>query len=103
MWVMNLAIVASIGLLMIPKVRNTPRLLIIACLIALAGLWIDKGFLLVPAAFIPDVFNQIREYPPSWVELTVSLGIYGAGFLVLTVLYKIATLVREGTRFKETH
>ena len=75
-------------------VRNNHLRLSGACVVALVGLWIDKGFLLVPAAFIPNVFGRIMEYPPSWVELTVSLGIYCLGMLLVTALYKVIIAVR---------
>ena len=93
-WSMNLAILAAIALLVIPGVRRSRFRLATACIIALVGLWIDKGFLLVPAAFIPNVFGRIMEYPPSWVELTVSLGIYCLGMLMITALYKVTMAIK---------
>ena len=98
-WVMNLAILCSIALLAFPAVRRPSRngghlRLAEVCIVALIGLWIDKGFLLVPAAFIPNVFGRIMEYPPSWVELTVSLGIYCLGMLLVTALYKVTIAIR---------
>ncbi len=96
-WGMNIAILIAIALLVIPGARTSRPVLVTACIIALIGLWIDKGFVLVPAAFIPNVFGRIMEYPPSWVELTVSLGIYALGTLIITALYKIVISVREET------
>jgi len=90
---MNIAILTAVALLCIPAVRNRRWCLVPTCLIALAGLWIDKGFILVSAAFIPNVFGKITEYPPTAVELTVSLGVYCLGILVLTFLYKVFTVV----------
>lgn len=96
-WSMNLAILIAILLLAIPGARTSCFRLMAACIIALAGLWIDKGFLLVPAAFIPNVFGRIMEYPPSWVELTVSLGIYCLGMLMITALYKVTLAIKGET------
>ena len=96
-WCMNLAILTAIGLLAIPGARTSHFRLATACIIALVGLWIDKGFLLVPAAFIPNVFGRIMEYPPSWVELTISLGIYCLGMLVITAFYKITMAIKGET------
>ncbi|MBC8176652.1 MAG: polysulfide reductase NrfD [Desulfobacteraceae bacterium] len=96
-WGMNIAILVAIGLLVIPGARTSRPVLVAACVIALIGLWIDKGFVLVPAAFIPNVFGRIMEYPPSWVELTISLGIYALGTLIITALYKVVISVREET------
>ncbi|MEJ2589285.1 MAG: polysulfide reductase NrfD [Deltaproteobacteria bacterium] len=94
-WVMNLALLAAIGLLAMPATRRHRPRLVVASFIALIGLWIDKGFILVPAAFIPNVFGRIMEYPPSWVELVLSLGVYCLGMLVITALYKVMVAVRE--------
>jgi len=94
-WLMNLAILVAIGMLAFPGVRHNHLHLSEVCIVALVGLWIDKGFLLVPAAFIPNVFGRIMEYPPSWVELTVSLGIYCLGMLIITTLYKVTTAIRR--------
>ena len=96
-WSMNLTLLVAILLLAIPGVRASRSRLGLACIIALAGLWIDKGFLLVPAAFIPNVFGRIMEYPPSWVELTVSFGIYCLGTLMITAFYKVAVVVKHQT------
>jgi len=95
-WAMNLFILAAIALLVLPGTRNSRPRLVAASIIALAGLWIDKGFILVPAAFIPNVFGGITEYPPSIVELMVSLGVYCVGILVITALYKVVVSVRKG-------
>ncbi len=96
-WSMNLTLLAAIVLLAVPGVRTNRSRLALACIIALAGLWIDKGFLLVPAAFIPNVFGRIMEYPPSWVELTVSFGIYCLGMLMITAFYKVAITIKDET------
>ncbi len=94
-WTMNLALLAAIALLAIPGGRNSRPRLAAASLFALVGLWIDKGFVLVPAAFIPNVFGRITEYPPSPVELILSAGIYCLGLLFITVLYKVVVSVRN--------
>ena len=99
-WLMNIAILCAIGLLAFPGVRYNHLHLSAVCIVALIGLWIDKGFLLVPAAFIPNVFGRIMEYPPSWVELTVSFGIYCLGMLMITMLYKVTTAIRGETNVR---
>ena len=70
------------------------RLLCVA-VVALIGLWIDKGFILVPTAFIPNVFGTIMEYPHTWVELTISIRIYAMGTLIITVFYKVVVSGRN--------
>ena len=53
------------------------------------------SFILVPAAFIPNVFGTIMEYSPTWVELVISIGIYAMGTLIITVFYKVVVSVRS--------
>ncbi len=102
-WLMNLAILGAIVFLAYPGVRHNHLHLSEACIVALVGLWIDKGFLLVPAAFIPNVFGRIMEYPPSWVELAVSCGIYCLGMFIITAFYKVAVAVKGETAVPHEH
>jgi Ni/Fe-hydrogenase subunit HybB-like protein len=46
-------------------------------------------------AFIPNLFGEVREYPPTGPEILITLGIYGLGALIITVLYKIAVSVEK--------
>ncbi|MEW6141523.1 MAG: menaquinol oxidoreductase, partial [Thermodesulfobacteriota bacterium] len=38
------------------------------------------------------------EYAPTLPEIGITLGVYAAGFLVLTLLYKMAIGVKEEVR-----
>jgi molybdopterin-containing oxidoreductase family membrane subunit len=44
----------------------------------------------------PDTLGEIYEYRPTWVEWSVSAGIFGIGFLVFTVLVKLAVPIMAG-------
>jgi Ni/Fe-hydrogenase subunit HybB-like protein len=94
-WAMLLATLATIILFFIPGTRKKRVRLVIACVIGFIGLWIDKGFVLVVAAFIPNPFGQVKEYPPTGPEILIVLGIYSLGALVITVLYKIAVSIEK--------
>jgi len=92
-WTMLLATLGAIILFFIPGIRKRRARLVFACLIGFMGLWIDKGFVLVVAAFIPNPFGQVKEYPPTGPEMLIALGIYGVGALIVTLLYKIAVSI----------
>jgi Ni/Fe-hydrogenase subunit HybB-like protein len=94
-WTMLLATLSTIILFFIPAAREKRAILVIACIIGFIGLWIDKGFVLVVAAFIPNPFGQIKEYPPTGAEIMITLGIYAVGALIITLLYKIAVSVEK--------
>ncbi|MDD4952891.1 MAG: menaquinol oxidoreductase, partial [Desulfovibrionaceae bacterium] len=57
--------------------------------------WIDKGLGLLIGGFTPNPFEQVTVYWPTGPELLISLMVYATGALVLTVLYKIATEVKQ--------
>ncbi len=95
MWLSIVLMVLALVLLMIPKVRQNKTVLIFSCVCVFAGIWIDKGIGLMTAGFVPSPLHKITEYTPTWPELTVSLGVYGVGILILTILLKIVISVKR--------
>ncbi len=94
MWVSaTLAIVATV-LLVIPTTRNNTTLLPILCAMVFASLWIEKGISLTVGGFIPNPLESITEYAPTFPEFFITLGVWGIGALILTLLYKVAVSVR---------
>ena len=51
------------------------------------------------AALVPSPCGVATEYSSSPAEILISLGIWAAGVLILTVLFRIALSIREGTLF----
>jgi molybdopterin-containing oxidoreductase family membrane subunit len=81
--------------LVVPLTRKNEKILAIACMLVFAGTWIDKGLGLISGGFIPSPLHNITEYVPTFPELVISVGVYGIGFLILTVLLKVAVGVKE--------
>jgi len=95
---MRVATVLAIGaaiLLVIPTTRRNETILALACAATFIALWVEKGVALVIVGFIPSPLEHIVEYHATVPELLITLGIWSIGFLVLTVLYKIAISVKE--------
>lgn len=95
MWASIALAILSLVLLLNPRTRNNEKTLVVAAIAVFASLWLEKGLGMVIAGFIPSPLGKITEYAPTAPELAISFGIYGLGFLILTILYKIATSVRE--------
>ncbi len=102
MWTSSILAVLSLILLVFPSLRRKEGLLATACVALFVSLWIDKGFGLVVGGFIPNPFEGVTEYWPSAREALIATGVWSLGFLVLTLLYKIAVTVREETEGIET-
>lgn len=73
---------------LIPSVRLNYKLLPVACVLAFAGIWIEKGMGLIVPGFIPTPIGEVVEYFPTFVEVMTTLGIWGLGFFILTILLK---------------
>jgi Ni/Fe-hydrogenase subunit HybB-like protein len=97
MWISTILAVLSLMLLIFPSFRKKEGVLALACVALFISLWIDKGFGLVIGGFIPNPFERVMEYWPTLREGSIALGVWALGFLILTLLYKIAVTVREET------
>ncbi len=95
MWTSYIAAAISLILLIPPKTRNNFGTLAIACVLVILATWIDKGMGLIVGGFVPDPLEHIIEYMPTLPEVLISIGVYGIGFLILSLLYKIAITVKE--------
>jgi molybdopterin-containing oxidoreductase family membrane subunit len=95
MWTSFGLAAVSLILLINPKFRKKENILIIACITVFASIWIDKGLGMVVTGFVPSPLGHVTEYWPSFNELAISMGVYGIGFLLVTIFYKIALSVRS--------
>ena len=95
MWLSSILAVVSLAILVFPHLRRNESMLAFACAILFISLWIDKGFGLIIGGFVPNMFEGITEYWPTMLETLITTGVWAIGFLVLTVLYKVAIAVRE--------
>jgi Ni/Fe-hydrogenase subunit HybB-like protein len=97
-WMWTSVVLAVIGLVLLitPGTRNSETILPITCVIVFVSLWIDKGLGLIVGGFVPSPLGAVTEYAPTLPEISITLGIWALGFLMITIFYKIALSVREG-------
>uniref|UniRef100_A0A7C4RSJ2 Menaquinol oxidoreductase n=1 Tax=Desulfatirhabdium butyrativorans TaxID=340467 RepID=A0A7C4RSJ2_9BACT len=94
MWTSVLLAVASFVLLLMPEVRRNHSVLPWICGMVFVSLWIDKGIGLIVGGFVPTPLGEVVEYAPTLPEISITLGIWAFGALLITVFYKIALSVR---------
>ncbi len=97
MWTSAIFAVVSLLILIFPAARRNESVLALASAMVFISLWIDKGFGLIIGGFVPNMFEKVTGYWPTLPETLITIGVWAAGFLVLTILYKIAVTVREET------
>jgi molybdopterin-containing oxidoreductase family membrane subunit len=106
--------VIAFSVFLVPGTRKRLGTLNFACLLIIAGVWIEKGPGFVIPGFVPDPLGEIYVYVPNLLELMVSFGIWAVGLLIFTLLMKVAipietgefshvTYVERASRFEEEH
>ncbi|MFO7839429.1 MAG: NrfD/PsrC family molybdoenzyme membrane anchor subunit [Desulfosalsimonadaceae bacterium] len=95
MWASIILVLLAIALLVIPAARRNEGVLAVACVAVFIGIWIDKGLGMISGGFIPNPLHHVREYIPTGPELAITVGVYAAGFLILTLLYKVVVGVKQ--------
>jgi len=83
-------------LFLVPSTRKNFITLNIGAVLIYFGVYIEKGIGLIIPGFTPYVLGEIYEYFPSSTEILVTIGIFSAGFLIYTLLLKVAVPVILG-------
>lgn len=95
-WGSLTASLAAFLLFLIPRTRRNWLALNVGCVLIWAGVYIEKGIGLVLPGMTPDTLGEIYDYTPSTTEWMVAMGVFSTGFLVFTVLVKIAVPIMSG-------
>ncbi|MCC6746979.1 MAG: polysulfide reductase NrfD [Deltaproteobacteria bacterium] len=95
-WASVACSVVSFLLFLVPATRRNPLTLNVGAFLIYCGVYIEKGMALVIPGFTPSVLGEIYEYTPSRTELEVAAGIFGVGFLVFTLMLRIAVPIMRG-------
>lgn len=96
-WLSLACSVVAFLLFLVPGTRRRFLTLNLGCLLIWAGVYIEKGMGLIIPGFTPSTLGQIYAYTPTAVEWGIAAGVFGVGFLVFTLLVKIAVPILVGT------
>ena len=79
--------------------KNSPKILVPACALLFLGIWIEKGIGLIVPGLVPSPLGEVVNYAPSWVEVSITLGILALGIFVVSLLLKPALIIEQ--RYEE--
>jgi Ni/Fe-hydrogenase subunit HybB-like protein len=94
MWASTVLAFAALIVLVVPAIRRNEKWLMAACIAVFISLWIEKGLGLVIPGFIPSPLGIIGTYIPTGPEIAITLGVWAAGFFVLTLFYRLFVSVK---------
>ena len=95
-WSAVAANVLALILFGVPAFRRRTITLNLGCFATYAGCYIDKGMGLIIPGLTPDTLGEIYEYYPTITEVRVAAGVFALGFLIFTVLLKVAVPILLG-------
>jgi molybdopterin-containing oxidoreductase family membrane subunit len=95
MWFSIVGMTITALLLVRPENRANEKTLAILCGMVVLTTYLDKGLGLMTGGFVPNPLERVVEYWPTIPEALITMGVYGIGLLILTVLYKVAVSVKE--------
>ncbi len=75
--------------------RNNPKVLFPACVLLFLGIWIEKGMGLIVPGLVPSPLGEVVSYAPSWVEISIALGVLALGIFIVTVLIRPALIIEH--------
>lgn len=101
-WAAVACSISAFLLFIIPATRRHPVTLNLGCLLIYAGVYLEKGMGLVIPGLTPDTLGEIYEYTPSLTEVRIGVACFSIGFLVYTVLTKLAVAIMLGDFSKDT-
>jgi molybdopterin-containing oxidoreductase family membrane subunit len=96
-WVSILFSVIAFVLFLVPSTRKNFVTLNLGCLLIYTGVYIEKGMALVIPGMTPDTLGELYEYVPTMNEIRVGAGVFAVGFMVFTMLCKVAVPIIQGT------
>ena len=88
--------VTAFLLFIMPVTRQNPVGLNLGCLATYAGCYIEKGMGLIIPGLTPDTLGEIYQYYPTITEVRVSAGVFALGFLIFTLMLKVAVPISLG-------
>ena len=95
MWTAVVFAFLSMALLLTPRFRKNDKILPWALLMLFIASWIDKSLGLLIGGFMPTPYETYEVYTPSFWEVSIGLGIFALGALIVSLLWKIALDVKK--------
>ena len=89
-WTSLVFSVIAFLIFLVPATRRNLITMNLGALLIYFSVYIEKGIALIIPGYTPDTLGQIYHYVPSVTEIRVAIGVFGTGFLLYTLLVRLA-------------
>jgi len=89
-WTSLVFSVIAFLIFLVPATRRNLITMNLGALLIYFSVYIEKGIALIIPGYTPDTLGQIYHYVPSVTEIRVAIGVFGTGFLLFTLLVRLA-------------
>jgi len=89
-WLSLIFSVVAFLIFLIPATRKNFITMNIGAFLIYVSVYVEKGIALIIPGYTPDTLGQIYAYTPSMAELRVACAIFGTGFLIFTLMVRVA-------------
>ncbi|MEO5375797.1 MAG: polysulfide reductase NrfD, partial [Alphaproteobacteria bacterium] len=96
-WLSTAAAMMAAVLLVVHRLRENRRWLVLACALVVPAVWFEKGPGLIVPGFVPTPLGEVMGYAPTAIEILVSVGIWAFGLLLFTGLVRLRPQAGGGT------
>lgn len=96
-WIWTAVVLNLIAMvLLVLPISRSLKWLNVTCVLAIVGIWIEKGMGLVIPGFTPTPLGAIVDYSPSINETLICLGIWAFGLFCYTAFLRMAVPILQG-------
>ncbi|MBN1531871.1 MAG: polysulfide reductase NrfD [Spirochaetes bacterium] len=95
LWASAILALAALVLIVVPKTRNSLRVLPLTVAMVFVSIWLEKGLGFVVGGFIPSPLGAVTEYRPTAPEIFITAGVWALGFMLLAAFFKVFITVRR--------
>ena len=92
-WISLIFSIVAFLIFLIPCTRKHIITMNIGAFLIYVSVYVEKGIALIIPGYTPDTLGQIYVYTPSMAELRVACAIFGTGFLIFTLMVRIAVFL----------
>jgi len=88
-WTALVVDILAVALLVTPDTRRSPAGLSVAMILALIGMWLEKGIGTVIPGFVPTPVGEVWQYFPTLTEALVSTMVFAVGIAIYVVFVNV--------------